>query len=109
MPNASDRDDAILAASSGRGHRCIGTTDLLAFSERLNAQDAWIDIVETFEIADGLEIPRIELSIYGDHGAYDLPAADRRKLAADRLAEMLRAVDNESGDFCFDVWLDKKG
>lgn len=109
MPNASDHDDAILAASSGRGHRCTGTTGLLAFSERLKAQDAWIDIVETFEIADCLEIPRIELSIYGDHGAYDLPTEERRKLAADRLAGMIRAVGNEPGDFCFDVWLDKKG
>ena len=44
----------------------------------MNAQGAWIDIVETFEIAKGLETPRIGLSIYGDHGSYDcLPQIGR--------------------------------
>ena len=109
MSENSHRDAAAVVVSSGRGHRCVGTTALIAFNRELDAHRAWIDIVETFEIAEGLEVPRIELSIYGDHGAYDLPVAERRKLAADRLAEMLAAIGNESADFCFDVWLDREG
>lgn len=109
MPNPSDRDDVIRAASSGRGYRCKGASALLAFSEQLKAQGAWVDIVETFEIADGLERPRIELSIYGDHGTYHLPVAERRQLAADRLAALVVAVRKESAEFCFDVWLDREG
>lgn len=107
MPEPSDDDDAILAASSGRGHRCIGASDLLAFSKRLNAQKAWIDIVETFELTDGLETPRIDLSIYGDHGSYDLPAADRKALAAHRLSEMLAVAAKEVSPLCFEVWFDQ--
>src|SRR3989344_8375936 len=104
MLEPSDDDDAILAASSGRGHRCIGVYDLIAFSERLNAQKAWIDIVETFELADGLETPRIDLSIYGDHGSYNLPAANRKALAAHRLSEMLAVAGKEVSPLGFDVW-----
>jgi len=107
MLEPSDHDSAILAASSGRGHRCIGASDLLAFGERLNAHKAWIDIVETFELADGLETPRIDLSIYGDHGSYDLPAADRKALAAHRLSEMLAVAEREVSLLGFDVWLDR--
>lgn len=107
MLNPSDGDDAILAASSGRGHRCIGAAALLAFSEQLNAQGAWIDIVEAFEIAEGLETPRIDLSIYGDHGSYDLPAADRKALAARRLSEMMAIAAKEVSTLGFDVWLDR--
>ncbi|MBJ7484275.1 hypothetical protein [Brevundimonas sp.] len=103
----SDGDDAILAASSGRGHRCIGASALLAFSDQLNAHGAWIDIVETFEVAEGWEIPRIDLSIYGDHGSYDLPAADRKALAARRLSEMMATVAKEVSALGFDVWLDR--
>lgn len=105
----SNGEAAVLAASSGRGYRCVGIPGLIAFNKELDARQAWIDIVETFEIADGLEIPRIDLSIYGDHGAYDLPATERRESAAARLAEMLAAVGNESADFCFTVWLDRDG
>ena len=79
----ADGHDAILAASSGRGYRCIRASALLGFSDLLNAQGAWIDIVETFEIAEGLETPRIDLSIYGDHGSYDLPAQIGRLLRLD--------------------------
>lgn len=107
MLEPSDHDDPILAASSGRGHRCIGAPDLLAFSERLNAQKAWIDIVETFELVDGLETPRIDLSIYGDHGSYNLSATDRKALAAQRLSEMLAVAAKEVSPLAFDVWLDR--
>lgn len=94
--------------SSGRGHRCIGISALKAFNEDLEGHRAWIDIVETFEIADGLEIPRLDLSIYGDHGAYELPASERRRLAADRLSGLLAAVAKESAEFGFTVWLDQE-
>lgn len=107
MLNPSDGDDAILAASSGRGHRCIGVPALLEFRDQLNAQGAWIDIVEAFEIAEGLETPRIDLSIYGDHGSYDLPAADRKALAVRRLSEMLAVAAEEVSPLGFDVWLDR--
>ena len=109
MLNPPDGDDASFAASSGRGHRCIGASALLAFSEQLNAEGAWIDIVETFEIAEGLETPRSDLSIYGDHGSYDLPAADRKVLAARRLSEMMAIAANEVLTLGFDVWLDRDG
>jgi hypothetical protein len=107
MLNLSDNDGAVAAASSGRGHRCIGASALLAFSRQLNAQGAWIDIVETFEIAEGLETPRIDLSIYGDHGAYGLAATDRKALADRRLSEMLVLVEKEESTLGFDVWLDR--
>ena len=107
MLEPSDHDGAIRAASSGGGHRCVGASELLAFSERLDAQRAWIDIVETFELTDGLETPRIDLSIYGDHGSYDLPAADRKALAARRLSEMLAVAEKEVSPLGFDVWLDR--
>jgi len=109
MSENSVGNAAVLAASSGRGHRCVGINALIAFGKELGTRKAWIDIVETFEISNGLEIPRIELSIYGDHGAYDLPARERQELAADRLAEMLAALEMESAEFCFDVWLDREG
>lgn len=107
MLNTSDGDDAILAASSGRGHRCIGASALIAFGDQLNAQGAWIDIVETFEIAEGLETPRIDLSIYGDHGSYDLPAADRKALADYCLSEMTAIAAKEASTLGFYVWLDR--
>ena len=107
MLNSSDGADAIGAAASGRGHRCIGASALFAFSEQLNAQGAWIDIVETFEIAEGVETPRIDLSIYGDHGSYDLPAADRKALADRRLSETMAIAAKEVSTLGFDVWLDR--
>lgn len=107
MLEPSDHEDAILAASSGRGHWCVGAGALLAFSERLTAQKAWIDIVETFELTDGLETPRIDLSIYGDHGSYDLPATDRKALADQRLSEMLAVAAKEVSPLGFYVWLDR--
>ena len=107
MQHHVDDEDAILAASSGRGHRCIGAAALLAFSERLNVQGAWIDIVETFEIAEDRETPRIDLSIYGDHGSYDLPAANRKVLAARRLSKMIAIAAKEALPLGFDVWLDR--
>jgi len=107
MLNPSDKDGAILAASSGRGHRCIGASALLAFSNQLKVHGAWIDIVETFEIADGVETPRIDLSIYGDHGAYELAPTDRKALADRRLSEMLVLASKEGSTLAFDVWLDR--
>lgn len=99
-------DAAALAALSGRGHRCVGRHALIAFANELDARNAWIDIVETFEISNGAEIPRIELSNYGDHGSYDLSVRERRKVAAERLATILSAIDTEAAEFCFYVWLD---
>lgn len=75
----------------------------------MSARGAWVDIVETFEISEGLEIPRIDLSIYGDHGTYDLPAAERQVLAGRRLTEMLAHAAKEPTELRFDVWLDSDG
>lgn len=102
----SSMDAAVFAALSGRGHRCVGRQALIAFDKELEARNAWSDIVETFEISNGAEIPRIELSIYGDHGSYDLSVHERRKVAAERLATMLAAIDTEAAEFCFYVWPD---
>jgi len=78
----------------------------VAFSDDLATRGAWIDIVETFEMTEESEIPRIDLGIYGDHGCYDRPAAERRELAAERLKVMLAAASNSSAVFSFTVWLD---
>lgn len=99
-------DAAVFSALSGRGHRCVGRHELTAFDKELDARNAWIDIVEAFEVSNGAETPRIELSIYGDHGSYDLSARERRKAAAERLARLLAAIDAETAKFCFNVWAD---
>ena len=100
-------DDAFLAADSGRGHKCMGTTALVAFSEVLAARGAWIDIVEAAGIEAGLEVSRVDLSIYGDHGCYDQPADLRREMAAERLTKMLAIAAEDAAQLSFTVWLDR--
>ena len=98
--------DAIAAVSCGKGHRCVGIDALIAFMATLGPEAGWIDLVETYEIAGNLEIPRIDLSIYGDHDTYDQPAQERRRLARERVEWMLEAVAREPKGFVFQVWLD---
>ena len=100
--------EAVADASSGKGHRCLGVEALLAFMAALEPEAGWIDLVETYEIAENLEIPRIDLGIYGDHGAYDQPAPERRRLANERVEAMLDAVSREAKGFIFQVWLDSE-
>ena len=102
----TDFSKAIADASSGKGHRCIGVEALLAFMITLEPKAGWIDLIETYEITGNLEVPRIDLSIYGDHGAYDQPAPERRRLARERVEGTLDAVSREQREFIFQVWLD---
>ena len=74
----------------------------------LEPEAGWIDLVETYEIVGDLEVPRLDLSIYGDHGAYGQPTAERVRLAGERLEAMLDAVSREAKGFIFQVWLDNE-
>lgn len=105
---AISSDDAFLAADSGRGHTCKDARALLELNEMLAGRGAWIDIVETFEVKAGVEVPRIDLSIYGDHGSYDQPAEVRRELAAERVTKMLAAASKDADQLAFTVWLDRE-
>jgi hypothetical protein len=102
----TDPAEAIAAASSGKGHRVTGAEALQAFIETLGMGMHWVDVVETSELVAELEVPRLDLSIYGDHGAYDKPAQERRRLAAERVAVMLNEAAREPKTFIFQVWLD---
>ncbi|QYC12865.1 hypothetical protein KWG63_11475 [Brevundimonas nasdae] len=86
----------------------MGVEALLAFMTTLEPETGWIDLVETYEVVGDLEIPRLDLGIYGDHGAYGQPAAERLRLAGERVEAMLDAVSRESKGFIFQVWLDSE-
>jgi hypothetical protein len=97
----------VYAALGGNGHRCVGPERLIEFAETLSMRGAWIDIVETFESVGAVEMARLDLSMYGDHGADGVPNLQRQQLALQRLRALLARVTADGGEFIFYIWADQ--
>lgn len=93
-------------ALDGGGSRMISGAELSRLVDYARARDAAVTFVETYELRGALEIPRIDLGIYGldgdDEGLTDNQRID---LAAGYVREMLALAQEEGQRFGYRVWV----
>jgi hypothetical protein len=65
--NATDIEELVAAAQTGRGTRALPLDDFREFVEVAKGQQFVIDTVETFEGNDGYVRLRPDLSLFGQH------------------------------------------
>ena len=93
-------------ADEGGGSRMISGSELSQFVNYARTRDAAVTFVEAFELRGVLEIPRIDLGIYGLDGDDEgLTGAQRIDLAAGYVNEMLALAEGEGHRFGYRVWI----
>lgn len=90
----------------GGGSRMISSAELSQLVDYARTRDAAVAFVETYELRGALEIPRIDLGIYGLDGDDEGLTDDQRiDLAAGYVREMLALAEQEGHRFRFRVWV----
>ena len=101
-----DLAEVFAEAETGGGSRMIDGAELSRLVEYARTRDAAVTFVETFELRDTLEIPRIDLGLYGlDGDDAGLTDAQRIDLAAGYVGELLALADAEDHRFGYRVWV----
>jgi hypothetical protein len=100
--------DAFERSQSGRGFRLADVEQLRDFASYARGQASVVCNVETFEVRDEFEVPRIDLSVYqGGAEEQALPAVERVALSEEALQEVLAAIEREGIRCLFQVWADE--
>lgn len=99
-------EDAFQEAQTASGTRLIDTAQLAELVAYARARGDLIRNIETYELRDGLELPRIDLGLYGlDESVLDRPQSERIDLAAAQVTAILLDAAAEGGCFGFQVWI----
>ncbi len=103
---AFDVADVFEEAQTARGTRLISPDEFRDLLQYSCARDEMIHTVETYELVEGFEYPRTDLSLYGpDESAADKPHSERIRLAAAEVVQMLTEVETENSAFGFQIWI----
>lgn len=101
-----DVTDVFAEAGEGGGSRMLNGAELVKLVEYARTRDAAVTNVETFELSEGWQMPRIDLGIYGLEGNDEgLTDAQRIELAAGYVTEVLALANEEGGCFGYRVWV----
>lgn len=96
-------------ATSGKG------TDLLTPQECMNLvilgeeSDLFIVSIEVYELRDGFEVPRVDLSLYNicnEEGICDLPILEKKHACRLAFDDMTKLIKNERSNFALRLWLE---
>jgi hypothetical protein len=101
-----DLEDVFAQAEEGGGSRLLNGAELAQLVEYARTRNAAVTNVETYELREGWQIPRIDLGIYGLDGKdEDLTDAQRIDLAAGYVSEVLALADEEGRCFGYQAWI----
>jgi len=101
-----DLAEVFAEADDGGGSRMISSAELSQFVDYARTRDAAVTSVETYELRGALEIPRIDLGIYGlDGNDEGLTDTQRIDLAAGYVSEVLALAQEEDHRFGYRVWV----
>jgi len=103
---AFDVADVFEEAQTALGTRLIGPDEFRELVQYARGRDEMIHTVETYELVEGFEYPRTDLSLYGpDESAVDKPQSERISLAAAEVVQMLTEAETENSAFGFQIWI----
>ena len=98
---------AFASSQTGKGLRLESAAALVQFSTHVRARDAVVCNVETFEVKNGAEVCRLDLSIYqGGREDWERPIAERIRRSESELQEVLALIGEEGINCVFYVWSD---
>ncbi|MGH6999237.1 MAG: hypothetical protein ACREEO_13655 [Phenylobacterium sp.] len=93
-------------AETARGSRLINGAELDQLVGYAARRSSAVTFVETYELRGVMQIPRIDLGIYGpDEEEAALPIRQRIEQAGRDVAEILALSRQEDGRFGFQVWV----
>lgn len=101
-----DLNEVFAEAEEGGGSRMLNGSELAQLVEYARTRNAAVTNVETYELREDWQIPRIDLGIYGldgnDEGLTDIQRID---LAAGYVSEVLSLADEEGHRFGYIAWV----
>ncbi|USQ96918.1 hypothetical protein [Caulobacter sp. RL271] len=101
-----DLAEVFAEADGGGGSRMISSVELSQLVDYARTHDAAVTSVEAYELRGALEIPRVDLSIYGlDGNDEGLSDTQRIDLAAGYVSEMLALAEKTGHRFGYRVWV----
>lgn len=93
-------------SETGRGSRMLSAAELEQLVDYARTRGDAVVSVETYELRDVFQIPRIDLGLYGLEGDRPgLTPAQRIDMAARDIAEMLALAKAEGVRFGFQAWV----